>query len=273
MRFKKIYVEITNQCNLKCAFCIQNKRECKYMTVEEFSYILDEIRPFTKYIYLHVLGEPLLHPKLKEFLSIAKEKDFFVNITTNGTLLLKNKEILLGNHSVRQINVSLHSFPDIPSYLENVITVGDLLSEKGIYISYRLWTFDGDLSNEMKNTIDTLENHYSTKIINYKDSIRLKEHCFLSFDSTFKWPSLTNDFVSDTGTCQGFRHMCAILSDGRVVPCCLDSNGEATLGNIFDTKFEEILNNNQNLLNDFQNHKMTLELCKKCSYRLRFDSK
>lgn len=273
MRFKKIYIEITNQCNLKCSFCIQNQRKSKYLSIDEFSYILNEIRPFTDYIYLHVLGEPLLHPLFKDFLQIAYEKGFKVNLTTNGTLLLKNKDILLGNHSVRQINVSLHSFPNIPNYLNDVTSVCDLLSDKGIYISYRLWTFDGDLSNEMKETIEFIQNRYNLIIVNYENSVRLKEHCFLSFDSTFKWPSLSNEFVSDTGTCQGFRHMCAILSDGRVVPCCLDSKGEASLGNIFDTKFEEILINNQDILNDFQNHKMTLELCKKCSYRLRFDSK
>ena len=273
MRFKKIYIEITNACNLNCSFCIKNKRKVNYMTLYNYKYIIDKINNYTKEIYLHILGEPLLHPLFKDFLRIACEKKFKVNLTTNGTLLLKNKEILLGNHSVRQINVSLHSFPNIPNYLDDVTSVCDLLSDKGIYISYRLWTFDGDLSNEMKDTIEYIENRYNLIIHNFKNSIRLKEHCFLSFDSTFEWPSLNHPFVSEKGTCQGFRHMCAILSDGRVVPCCLDSNGEASLGNIFDTKFEEILINNKGLLNDFQNHKMTLELCKKCSYRLRFDSK
>ena len=273
MRFKKIYIEITNQCNLKCSFCIQNQRKAKYLSIDEFSHILNEIRPFTDYIYLHVLGEPLLHPLFKDFLQIASEKGFKVNLTTNGTLLLKNKEILLGNHSVRQINVSLHSFPNIPNYLNDVTSVCDLLSDKGIYISYRLWTFDGELSSDMKNTIDFIQNRYDLIIQNFKNSVRLKEHCFLSFDSTFQWPSLTNEVISEYGTCQGFRHMCGILSDGRVVPCCLDSNGDASLGNIFESGFKPILEKNQNLLQDFQNHKMTLELCKKCSYRLRFDSK
>ena len=59
MRFKRIYIEITNQCNLKCSFCIQNQRKSKYLSINDFSYILDELRPFTDYIYLHVLGEPL----------------------------------------------------------------------------------------------------------------------------------------------------------------------------------------------------------------------
>lgn len=273
MRFKKIYIEITNQCNLKCSFCIQNKRKSKFMTLNEFSYILDEIQPYTKYIYLHVLGEPLLHPQLDKILKLAKEKEFFVNITTNGTLLLKNKDILLSDHSIRQINVSLHSFPMIPSYLNDVTNICDMLSNNGIYISYRLWTFDGDLSSEMKNTIEYLQDRYNLSINNFINSIKLKDHCFLSFDSTFKWPSIENEFVSDYGSCHGFKHMCGILSDGRVVPCCLDSNGDATLGNIFDTNFKDILENNMNLLNDFQNHKMTLELCKKCTYRLRFDHK
>ena len=61
MRFKRIYIEITNICNLQCPFCPPHNRENKYMTFEEFKTILDKIKPYTKHIYLHVKGEPLLH--------------------------------------------------------------------------------------------------------------------------------------------------------------------------------------------------------------------
>ncbi len=270
MRFKKIYVEITNQCNLKCPFCVQNSRDPKFIKLDEFEYILKQIKPYTKYIYLHVLGEPLLHPNLKELLQLAKKHEFFVNITTNGTLLKKNKDILL-NSNVRQINVSLHSFPDQENYLNNVLEVGDELSSNNIYISYRLWTIKDELSNDMKNTLEVIQNHYNVEITEYINSTKLKEHCFLSFDTSFEWPTLSQPYVNDYGTCYGWRNMCGILVDGTVVPCCLDSKGQAKLGNIYNETFESIVINNNKLLEEMKNHHFSLELCQKCSYRTRFD--
>ena len=151
MRFKKIYIEITNQCNLKCSFCIQNQRKSKYLSIDEFSYILNEIRPFTDYIYLHVLGEPLLHPLFKDFLQIACEKGFKVNLTTNGTLIKKVEDLLINSPALRQINFSIHSFEaneqntTLEDYLLTVATFIERVQEiRPIYCNLRLWNMDAE---------------------------------------------------------------------------------------------------------------------------------
>lgn len=87
--FKKVYIEITSVCNLACSFCPPTARAKGLIKVEQFNKILDEIRPHTKYIYLHVKGEPLLHPRIDQLLDAAHAKGFKVNITTNGTLIKK----------------------------------------------------------------------------------------------------------------------------------------------------------------------------------------
>ncbi|HEY5525058.1 MAG TPA: radical SAM protein, partial [Clostridium sp.] len=109
-KYKKIYIEITNVCNLSCSFCPKTERKSKFLSVDEFKTVLKEIKPYTKYIYFHLMGEPLLNPNLEEFLRLAYEEDFKVNITTNGTLLRSVKDILLRSKALRQINISLHSF-------------------------------------------------------------------------------------------------------------------------------------------------------------------
>ena len=108
-RFKKIYIEITNSCNLKCSFCPEGKRIKEFISVENFEIIINQIKPYTNLIALHVKGEPLLHPKLKEILDICEKENILVNITTNATLLEKNKDILISSKAVRQLNLSLHS--------------------------------------------------------------------------------------------------------------------------------------------------------------------
>ena len=106
-RFKRIYIEITNICNLNCSFCPPTNRKKEYMNIESFQKIISKMENYTDYIYLHIKGEPLMHPNLKEFLELCSNK-FFVNITTNATLLKANKELLI-DANIRQISISLHS--------------------------------------------------------------------------------------------------------------------------------------------------------------------
>lgn len=275
MRFKKIYIEITNTCNLSCSFCIQNQRKPRQMSVDEFSNILAQIKPYTSHIYLHVLGEPLSHPYLKEMLKLCETMDIQVNMTTNGTLLEKKEEVLLSSR-LRQINVSLHSFSahHQQDYLKQVVSVCNKLAERKTYVSYRLWCMrNGDIDEETKVILAELEMLYGMKITQVeKGTIRLKDYTFLHFEEVFTWPDLSNAMVGEQGTCLGMKQMCAILSDGTVVPCCLDSKGSINLGNIFETPFQDIIEGEraQKILNGFQKHRVVEELCQKCSYRQRF---
>ena len=88
---KKAYLEITNICNLSCAFCPGTRREKRMLTREEFTILATKLRPHVAYLYFHLMGEPLLHPLLGEFLEIAGKLGFKVMITTNGTLLEKGR--------------------------------------------------------------------------------------------------------------------------------------------------------------------------------------
>ncbi len=281
MRFKKIYIEITNSCNLQCSFCIPKERAPKRMNVEQFSYIIQEIKPYTSYVYLHILGEPLSHPKLKECLTICEQANMHVHITTNGTLLYQKKEVLYGS-KIRQVNISLHSFQEhehicLDDYLSKVFEVSEYLAASGTYISYRLWNMknqkvDEDTMQLVMKIQERYKVHITKDDILVHKSLLLRDHIYLNFEEVFQWPSLSNAYVSDKGRCLGLKTMCGILSDGRVVPCCLDSKGDITFGNIFTTSFKEIVESARakRMLIGFEQQKVVEDLCQHCSYRLRF---
>ncbi|WP_416325043.1 radical SAM/SPASM domain-containing protein [[Eubacterium] hominis] len=278
MRFKKIYIEITNTCNLSCSFCVQNQRPPRRMSVDELRHILKQIKPFTNYVYLHVLGEPLSHPDLETILDLCEEYGMNVNMTSNGTLFKQKEDVLLRG-KIRQLNVSLHSFPQHyqQAYLEHVISICDKLAEKHTYISYRLWSMrQGELDHETMQIVDYLKQAYHCDIpVIEKGAIRLKEHTYLHFEEVFAWPDLSSFHVSTKGSCLGMKQMCAILSDGTITPCCLDSKGDIALGNIFEESFSSIIEKEraQAIKTGFQNKVVVEELCQKCSYRTRFDEK
>ena len=286
MRFKRVYVEIGNICNLNCSFCSKITRPKKQMNKEEFLHIVKEIKPFTDYVYFHIKGEPLIHPLLTDFLDICDEYKLNVNLTTNGTLLKECENLILSKTSLRQINISLHSFTahqgiDREDYLNTVLNFANKASlENKKYVVLRLWNFDNN-RNSNKDSFDIMEKikeYFSFKgdlksLMSSQKSVMLEKGIFISWEEEFVWPSLANPFVSDTGICYGMRTMIGILADGTVVPCCLDSNGEAPLGNIFETPFKNIIESEDflNIADNLTNRNILLPLCKHCSYRTRFD--
>lgn len=275
-KFSKIYVEITNYCNLNCSFCSKDNLPKKEMTIDEFKLIIFKIKKYADSIYLHVKGEPLLHSKLNEILNICDENKIKVCLTTNGTLLKKQKEVLL-RHPIKQINVSLHCENNFNDYFENVFNTCDELKNKMIII-YRIWTLPAlDLDKISTIIVDKIENHYklSTEIVDKikrEKNIKIKDNIYLDKDYEFKWPKINNK-KSDVGTCLGTRSHIAILCDGTIVPCCLDSSGIIKLGNIFQDDFEKVLDSDlfKKINDGFQNKKIVCDLCRSCSYRKRFD--
>ena len=62
--FNRAYIEITNLCNFHCDFCPGTTRPPMAMRLSDFRTAAEKLRPLTDYLYLHVMGEPLLHPQL-----------------------------------------------------------------------------------------------------------------------------------------------------------------------------------------------------------------
>lgn len=252
MRFKRVYIEITNVCNLKCSFCMPHNRENKFMSFEEFKIVLQKIKPFTDYIYLHVKGEPLLHPNIDSFIKYAFDYDFKINLTTNATLLKEHLDI---TKYLRQINISLHATNSL-----EIVKIAK--SIKDTTICFRIWNIDKDITNKQ-----LLEKEFNTKIP-YKENFTLAPNIFLSQKNEFTWPSLKNENISNKKYCYGLINQIGILVDGTVVPCCLDNNGDINLGNIFLEDFDSIINSKkaQNIINGFKNSVAIEELCQKCSF-------
>lgn len=262
--YKKIYLEITNNCNLKCDFCTKNKRKSKFMSYQEFTFILDKLKQHTKFLYFHVLGEPLLHPNINEFIDYAASY-FGVNITTNGYLISRIKD----NKNIRQLNISLHSFNEsyhvsFEEYLDNIFDTIDILKEH-TYISLRIWA-SSPLAKEL---VDKINSRYQSNIDynNIPNNKTISKNIFISTHARFTWPNDAQE-TSTSGTCYALKDHIGILVDGTIVPCCLDADGVIKLGNIFSDSLDDIIKSPryQEMLENFKNNKKIEDLCKKCNF-------
>ena len=278
MRFKKIYIEITNSCNFDCSFCFKTARATKFMSPQEFRTVVDKIRPFTNYIYLHVLGEPLLHPQLDEILSIAEAAGLNINITTNGGLLKRKKDILF-KHTVRQVNVSLHDAeeniaPDKwDDYLNSTLDYA-LKASPDTYVCFRLWNTTSETSEVFNSFfLSRIADKFklSEEVLNGNtngNGIKLAEHIFLQRAPRFEWPNEKHTGTQTQKHCYALRDHIAILADGQVVPCCLDANAVLKLGNIFDEELSEILKTQRanDIKKGFEQRKVVEPLCASCGF-------
>lgn len=287
-RFKKVYIEITNICNLNCNFCPKTRRELKMTNEEKFTHIIEAVKPYTDYIYLHLMGEPLLSPDLKGFLEISYNNDLKVNLTTNGTLLPKAQNILISSPALRQINISLHSFEandqvvDLQQYVQGIVDfIIEARKKSNIICSIRLWNMDNEElkgSNKLNTDIITLlEEKLGLDIsirekLQEKPSLKLAKNLYLNMAEKFEWPDMERDIIDEEAFCYGLRDQIGVLVDGTVVPCCLDSEGNIPLGNLFESSLEEILESERakNLYEGFSKRCAVEALCKRCGYVKRY---
>lgn len=269
-KFKKIYLEITNICNLSCSFCPATKRKLASMSVNEFEEIATKLRDFGDYIYLHVKGEPLLHKNLEQILDICDILNFKVCITTNGTLIKQKEEILLSHKCVHKVHISLHSFEanQVNLSLEDyILSIVNFIKKAKCIIVLRLWN-DGTAQKLNSVIIGKLKESFE-----FISELKVKENVYIENGEKFDWADLEKEQTSETGFCYALRNQVAVLVDGTVVPCCLDNNGDINLGNIHKESLEEILQSERatKLYNGFSNRKLSEKLCKNCGFVRRFN--
>ena len=278
---KRVYLEITNVCNLSCSFCPGTKRQKHFLSTEEFSVLAEKLAGHTEYLYLHVMGEPLLHPQLVELLTVAADHGFKICLTTNGTLLARALPVLLNARNLHKISVSLHSFEgnegggDLADYISHCARACAALAQRGVICAFRLWN-EGGKNEKNAQIFSLLSQEFEKNIADIPPDVRgnrkLGERLYLESAEKFDWPDTQ---AAEVGTefCLGLRQQAAVLCDGTVVPCCLDGEGRIPLGNLFTQNFDEILASPraQAIVEGFSRRSPTQDLCRRCGYATRFN--
>lgn len=256
------------------------------MNTDEFERAARELKQFADYLYFHVMGEPLLHPALAELFEIANRIGFRVILTTNGTLLRKNSDVLLSAPSLHKVSVSLHAYEanssdtELSRYLSECFDFCKNAADKGIISVLRLWNIGGeDTLNEqiiaqMHEFFDgdtTRETHETHEWKPIYSGYKIRERVFLEWGERFDWPDTEAELCTDTHSCFGLRDQVGVLCDGTVVPCCLDADGAIPLGNIFTTPLADILSSDRavRLKKSFETRRITEDLCRRCGYGAR----
>lgn len=285
--FERLYIEISNICNLQCSFCPEVIREKKILAPVSFRQFAMQAKPLSKQICLHLMGEPLAHPQFSEIMDICDELDLKIFLTTNGTLLKKHSEKLLKWKSLEQINFSVHSYfanPEKQTLNDYLAPILDFCekADGSFYINLRLWNLEEANHQKSQNSqvFDILKDRFTVNInqnidVRLSKSKKLFGKVYIHFDTEFQWPSPTLPERSSVGSCYGLRKQLAIHANGDVVPCCLDKESILKIGNIYESPLTEIMKSEraQRIKAGFERGELVEDLCRKCQYADRFRGK
>lgn len=276
MNYARVYVEITNRCNRNCSFCHGHSRAPRQMSRDEFARVLEQLSSKTRYLYYHLMGEPLMHPELCSFLEMAKHAGFRSVLTTNGSLLAQKKQALL-SAPIYKMNLSLHSFEEgseaeFVRYLSEVSEFAEEASERGILVVFRLWNRGvDDAKNE--RIFSFLRQRIPGEWAENTRGMRIHHRLHLEWGDRFAWPDSEAPLnISSEMYCYALRDHFGILADGTVVPCCLDSDGLLRLGNVFESPLDDILTSERarRIAEGFERRRPAENLCLRCGYAQRF---
>lgn len=268
----RCYLEITNICNLDCVFCPKTERRKQSLTLQQFDALTDSLQGKIRFLYFHLMGEPLLHPLLPQFVSIARAKGFVPVLTTNGTLLPRAGTLL--DARPHKVQISLQAFEgnrkeNLEEYMTGVMRFAVEAASRGVVVVLRLWNIGGcdSANDDIRNFISRYlpvgqweQRHYGW---------RLAENVYLEYDGVFEWPDAEREeFPDEECFCYALRNQIGVLVDGTVVPCCLDHAGDIPLGNLYEQSLDDILSSERarNIYDGFTRHKAVEPLCRRCGY-------
>ena len=265
----RLVLEATNACNLRCVMCPRNfmKRTVEHMDRGLFEAIIAQNSDVLEFVGLNGYGEPLLHPNLFDFLKFCRQHKVSTGISTNCTLLDEEKagEILRNPPDIITLAVDGASaenyekvrvgaqFDSVIKNVKGFLRMRKKFSRKPFVVLQCIYM------SETKKDISKFYKLFSDCAY---DAIRVRQLTFTGQqreDENYKNPSVS---------CYWLWTEPMIFSDGTLVPCCQDVNGEFALGNVNDQPLEELWNQEkvQTLRTKHSTgQRDTIPLCRKCN--------
>ncbi|NLF44329.1 MAG: radical SAM protein [Bacteroidales bacterium] len=267
-------IETTSVCNLNCPQCACGmgliQRSAAFIDISLFEHILNDIPSTCFYLNLYFQGEPLLHPRFEELVSLAASKGFYTSISTNAQLIDQQKADQIICSGLNRIIISLDGLTekDYSSYriggevnkAMNAIAYLNQArkksgSKKPLIIAQMLLTKDTEPHYKAfyriaKNLGADLAICKTMQLMSLDENSAKK---YLPVKKAFsRYKTNENGIpvpVHNKGikACSRLWHSAVITSDGCVVPCCYDKCPEYVMGNIGKDRFLDIWNSNEML--------------------------
>lgn len=292
-------IETGNICNFQCPTCptphelIYQRRKPQLMDFEKYKRIIDHIKDYVHIVYLYNSNEPLLHPQIIEMIRYASDNNLHTMISTNCSLLDKDKAEKLLNSGLGEIRFALDGltkesfeqfrvggdFNAVKSNIENFCKLkGEMNKKRPITtLQFILNKLNQDEIPAIKkfvkeNKIDKLyikpfilsEYAYNKNEIKNLSEKFFADKDIYDEDVVYKKDEQELRPKIEYKKCPDVRRVFTILADGRAVMCCFDLLGDYVYGDLSEQTFKEVWNFDKSKKMRKAAFKKQLPLCKVC---------
>lgn len=275
----KVYsIELTNHCNLQCAMCPRrfSNRELGFMDFDLFKQIIKQSKRYSDEIILHNYGEPLLHPRLVDFINYCTANKIKTWLSTNATLLDEKKSLEILNSGLDKITLAFDSinketyeelrrganFEKTRDNIINFLKLKKKLKNKKMFAEVQIIKMkktQNEVNDFMKEWQDLADEAYVKGFDTFCGQVdEIKE---MGGQDNLFFPPDRKRFP-----CVLLWQSLVILWNGDVVPCCRDFQAKIILGNIKKDKLKNIWNSTkmQSLRQEHIDGIYKNTLCKDC---------
>ena len=290
-----ISIEPTTNCNLGCPECpsgLKNfTRPTGNINLDFYKKAIDEVADKLIYLYLYFQGEPYMHPDFLQLVKYASEQKIYTVTSTNAHFLTERKAIETVESGLDRILISIDgttqnsyeqyrvggSLDKVVEGTKNLIGAKRKLQSKSPHIIFQFLVVKPN-ENEIESVRKLAEEIgvdevklKTAQIYDYENGSdlmptiekysRYKEHS----DGRYE---IKNELKNH---CWKLWHSSVITWDGKVVPCCFDKDATHLMGNISESRFEEIWQNSsyKSFRKRITQGRKEIDICKNCSEGLK----
>lgn len=274
-----VMLEVTKQCNMDCKHCYIYAGEPREneMSTEEIYSVLDDLKKMKVFHVFITGGEPFLRSDIIDILNYAADRNLFVSVVTNGTLLTEKllSQITNRDHVGFEISYLYGLAPQLThqqafdllkkklslvkklgftklcwfcitkSNIDRMYELGNWCLRNGFWIEYREVMLIGRCKENREIALDIDDVEKNKERIDLFNDDELKEILENQFPKTAKNAfDLCFAFEYSLRACKGGRSFAYICSNGDMYPCSNCAAEELFFaGNVRESSFSDIWEN------------------------------
>ncbi|MGQ0553164.1 MAG: radical SAM/SPASM domain-containing protein [Planctomycetota bacterium] len=286
-------LEVTTRCNLHCPLCVTHDvlRDDGRIDLAGVQSLIAGCGSRLKIVNLHLLGEPLLHPDLFHFVRAFSDAGVRTTFSTNGMLLHRHlDEIFTSGLSHLSVALDGATGEDYARYriggdFDTVVTnLRALLAEKRrrgaslpvVQVQMVMFSYNEDREREARVFLASLgTDAVSLKRPAYESDPSPTRDAFLAQvdhgNLARRWARPVHDpdkLYRNQRLCPQLERA-TVLSDGRLVACCIDASGDTAYARLGEGSFRQAWRGpaHRRLLEEFRQG--TLAPCGRCTLGYR----
>lgn len=285
----KVQFDLTFQCNLNCIHCYVVKKNIPELKTSKIKEILDQLASAGTLYLIFSGGEILTRKDFFEIAKYARELNFLLRLTTNGTLINEDVADKIASLNPEYVKISLYSTNDkindeitqVPGSKNKTIKAIELLKKRDLKVRVNCMVMNENINDYLQvfklsqklGALCQIDPHISVKLNGdqaplhsqiddidlyrfFKRNLELEKELLDPEYDDVEYPHVDQDIL-----CNAVHNYCYISPYGEVFPCI---ELPIKCGNLNKTTFEEIWYKSKNMLMVRESKFSDLPYCSDC---------